>query len=98
MFGLYTNYAQKSNENIYEYANRITALWHREGRYLEGIQFIRVFIEGLDDTRVKRKMKEWFWKETNPELSNVLEVADEYQDIENDDIPNFEVDENNNDI
>ena len=49
MFGLYTNYDQKSNENIYEYANRIIALWHREGRYLEGVQFIRVFIEGLDD-------------------------------------------------
>ena len=73
---------QKHNESIYRYAERIT----KEG---EGVQNITNFIQGLKDTQVKIKMNVWINTHTNPKISDVIEVADNYQDIENDSIPDF---------
>ena len=100
-----SEYDQGSNEEIHQYKNRINALWHEDGKsamknslFLTEKFFIRIFIDGIYDYQVKRKMQKWLDEEKNPEISKAVDLADDYQEIENENIlpDDLDIDENNN--
>ena len=102
-----SEYNQRSNENIYQYQNRIFALWEEDGKtvmknslFLTEKFFIKIFINGIYDYQVKRKMQKWLDEEKNPEINNAMVLADEYQTLEDDMyLPDdIDIDENNNPI
>ena len=86
---------QKPNEDIYQYVDRITSLWHKEMKsahknYKTEDVLVKLFINGLDDGQVKRKMRGWFEQEKNPKMDEAEDLAYEYQIIETENIlPDF---------
>ena len=102
IFSKMSKYDQKKDENTYQYKNRIFALWQEDrknSRKNNEKIFIRIFITGIYNYTVKERMKKWLNNEKNPEISQVVQVTDEYQDEidEENFLPDFDDIENNND-
>ena len=97
-----SKYDQKKNENTYQYKNRIFALWQEDRKNSKKNNekiFIRIFIAGIFNYKVKEKMQKWLSKEKNPGISEVVRVTDNYQDEQDEEnfLPDFDDIENNND-
>ena len=80
------DYDQETNEGTYAYANRIQRLWiedektTRKNCYFRTQEFfMRLFIDGLRDNKVKRRMQRWFKEQKNTNITIVINVADEFQ-------------------
>ena len=62
-----SDYKQKENEGLLEFANRLETLWHKEEETTIEI-FFELFIEGIRDNEVKRRTKIWFEELGNTEI------------------------------
>ena len=62
-----SNYKQKENEGLVEFATRLETLWNKEKETTIEI-FFKLFIEGIRDNEVKRKTKIWFEVQCNTEI------------------------------
>ena len=62
-----SDYKQKENEGLLEFANRLATLWNKEEETTIEI-FFELFIEGIRDNEVKRRTKIWFEELGNTEI------------------------------
>ena len=62
-----SDYKQKENEGLLEFAIRLETLWNKEKETTIEI-FFKLFLEGIRDNEVKRKTKIWFEEQGNTEI------------------------------
>ena len=62
-----SDYKQKENEGLLEFAIRLETLWNKEKETTIEI-FFKLFLEGIRDNEVKRKTKIWFEEQGNSEI------------------------------
>ena len=85
---------QKSTEHIYDYYIRLYNLWFEEKKEVDEGHivctdkfFIDMFICGLFNAEVKSKMIQWFQEEPNSQIDQIVSLANDYQNEEDDIYP-----------